>query len=45
MEASIGNIWTALGRVPVRVLDMVPSSHTVWSIFRKGNSEDIQMCK
>ena len=32
---SIGSIWTQQVRVHVHAQDMVHSSHTVWSIFRK----------
>jgi hypothetical protein len=41
METSIGNIWTRPERVRVRVQDMVPLSHIVLSIFRKGSGEYI----
>jgi hypothetical protein len=37
MVISIGNIWIVQVRVPVHVQDMAPSSHTVWSIFKKEN--------
>ncbi len=43
MEISIGNIWTRQARVHVRAQDMVPLSHIVWSIFRKGSGEYIQL--
>jgi hypothetical protein len=42
MVISIGNIWIVQVKVPVHAQDMVPSSHTVWLIFKKENGSYIR---
>ena len=39
MVIPIGNIWIAQERVVAHVRDMVLSSRTVLSIFKRGNGE------